>query len=813
MKKIITTACFIIISLLLLDYSYGVEPASPEKLSVSFDKEKGTYSIFRNGDIPMVLNARVELRMRDRVINCSGSGFTKKLTKDSFTNRLGSGNELIVHFRPAGQMPVAVDLIVRTYEKIALTSIEAVVTNQSVENLELLEISPLVTDNGTGSGFFFSPKIEDLRLLCYGFGECGDLYILKNEIMEANSFWNLALYDPAASLGLTIGSLEFQQTETEIVMTSEPESDKVKGLAGFKLTINSSTNKKNTGRYFKTREETLLPGGWRKDGMKEGWYETPDKHGQYLLAPGADITSGQIAFILDSSPHQTLENWALYTQQLNEIEFNRPISCGWSSWPEFFRNINETKILNVAKVARKNHLQDFGFELIQLDDGFQKLFGDWDGNVYFPHGMKWLSDEIRKLGFQSGIWTGPYTISLNHEIAEKNPEWLFHDESGKIRNDSYFNIFPAYSLDVTYPEARDWFTGMFHEMSADWGYSMFKLDLPGAFLSPNIYSNPHVTKTEAYRDALSALREGIGNDATILNLGPLSSAGLVDEFRINQDIGASWKIYTDPRNTGRAVPKRYYLHNRLFRLDADHVVVRDPLTIDQARVLATNVAMSGGVVLAGDDLGKLPKNRLNIIKQVMPPYGEAARPVDLFKTNDPMISSLEIKRDFENWHVLSVASWDQKKMLNRRVDLEEAGLESNTEYLAFEFWDQKFLGKVAGELELELRPTSVKVVSLREITGQPQIIGTNRHITMGGVELENISWNPADLSLTGILKGGREHTFSITIYVPSGYKLKEASADNTSSKITHLNSGLIRLDIDFRDKSERAFEFGFRGVE
>jgi len=812
MKKCIWT-CLMISSLFLANLSYGADaPDLPGKLSVSFDKEKGTYSIFRNGDVPLVLNARLELLIRDKVINCSGSDFTIKLTKDSFTNKLGSGDELIVHFRPAGQMQVAVDLIVRTYETIALTSIEAVVTNQSEEDLELLEISPLVTDHSAGSGFFFSPKIEDLRLLCYGLGECGDLYILKNEIMEANSFWNLALYDPAASLGLTIGSLEFQQTETEIVMTSGPESEKVKGLAGFKLAINSSTNKKNTGRYFKTREKTLLPGGWRKDGMKEGWYETQDKHGQYLLASGAEITTGQIAFILDSSPHQTLENWAVYTQQINEIELNRPISCGWSSWPEFFRNINETKILNIAKVAKKNQLQDFGFDMIQLDDGFQKLFGDWDGNVYFPHGMKWLSDEIKKLGFQSGIWTGPYTISLNHEIAEKKPEWLFHDGSGKIREDSYFNIFPAYSLDVTHPEARDWFTGMFSEMSSDWGYSMFKLDLPGAFLSPNIYSNPYITKTEAYRDALRALRKGVGEEATILNLGPLSSAGLVDETRINQDIGASWKIYTDPRNTGRAVPKRYYLHNRLFRLDADHVVVRDPLTIDQARVLASNVAMSGGVVLAGDDLTKLPKNRMNIIKQVMPPYGEAARPVDLFETNDPMISSLEVNRDFENWHVLSVASWDQQTMVSRRVDLAEAGLNADTEYLAFEFWEQKFLGKVSGELELELRPTSVKVVSLREITGHPQIIGTNRHITMGGVELENISWNPDDHSLTGILKGGREHTFSLSIYVPSGFKLKEASANNTSSKITHLNSGLIRLDIDFGDKSERAFGLEFKQV-
>jgi len=803
--------CFVLASI-----TVETQAESSIHLSIDFDEEMGTYSIFRNGDVPLVLNARLEIRLNDQVINCAGSDFEKVVAEDSFFDKLGSGHELVVRFKPVGQMQVSADLIIRTYETISLTTIEAVVNNQSDKGLELLEISPLVTENKSGSGLFFSPKIDDLRLLCYGYdiGDCGDLYILKDELMEANAFWNLALYNPAGSLGLTIGPLEFQQTETEIVMARHPESDIVKGLSGFELTINCSTNKKNTGRYFKTQKKTLLPGGWRKDGLKDGWYELQDKHGQYMLAAGADITTGQIAFILDNSPHQTLENWALYTQKINNIELSRPIPSGWSSWPEFFVNINETKILNVAKTARKNHLQDFGFELIQLDDGFQKLFGDWDGNVYFPHGMKWLAGEIEKLGFQSGIWLGAYSISINHEIVEDHPDWLFHDISGNIQKLSYFNIFPTYGLDITNPDAKEWFIGMFREMSSDWGYSLFKLDLNLATIfEADRYYNPNVTKGEAYRLGLRTIREGIGEDASILECGVVSAAGLTDSWRTNEDIGASWFKYSTPRGTGRAVPKRYYMHNRLFYNDPDHVVVRDPLTIDQARVLASNVAMSGGLVLAGDDLTKLPKERMNIIKQVMPPFGEAARTVDLFETNDPMISSLEVKRDFENWMVLSVASWDQEKMVKRTVDLKEAGLDSHTDYLAFEFWEQKFLGKVSGELELELRPTSVKVVALREIAGHPQIIGTNRHITQGGVELEGVNWDKRDLTLTGTLKGGREHTFNLTVYVPSGYKLKEGSADKTTSNITNLNAELIRLDIDFGDEAVRAFQFEFKRAD
>ena len=91
--------CFIIISLFLLNVSYAANsPASPEKLSVSFNKEKGTYSIFRNGDVPLVLNARLEIKLIDRVINFSGSEFNKEIERTSFTNNIGSGKEVVVHF-------------------------------------------------------------------------------------------------------------------------------------------------------------------------------------------------------------------------------------------------------------------------------------------------------------------------------------------------------------------------------------------------------------------------------------------------------------------------------------------------------------------------------------------------------------------------------------------------------------------------------------------------------------------------------------------------------------------------------------------
>jgi len=61
--------CFVLASI-----TVKTQAESPKQLSIDFDEEMGTYSIFRNGEIPLVLNARLEIRLKDCVINCAGSG-------------------------------------------------------------------------------------------------------------------------------------------------------------------------------------------------------------------------------------------------------------------------------------------------------------------------------------------------------------------------------------------------------------------------------------------------------------------------------------------------------------------------------------------------------------------------------------------------------------------------------------------------------------------------------------------------------------------------------------------------------------------
>ena len=65
--------------------------------------------------------------------------------------------------------------------------------------------------------------------------------------------------------------------------------------------------------------------------------------------------------------------------------------------------------------------------------------------------------------------------------------------------------------------------------------------------------------------------------------------------------------------------------------DPDCLLVRDTdtaLNLAETRFLATSIALSGGMVVASDDLPKLPDDRRALAAALFPPAGIAARPLD-----------------------------------------------------------------------------------------------------------------------------------------------------------------------------------------
>ena len=81
----------------------------------------------------------------------------------------------------------------------------------------------------------------------------------------------------------------------------------------------------------------------------------------------------------------------------------------------------------------REHLRAFGLEYIQIDEGYQRSHGDWEGNERFPHGMKWLAERIKAYGFKPGLWIAPYVISERSDVFRQHPDWLVHRRDGSLQ--------------------------------------------------------------------------------------------------------------------------------------------------------------------------------------------------------------------------------------------------------------------------------------------------------------------------------------------------------------------------------------------
>lgn len=110
---------------------------------------------------------------------------------------------------------------------------------------------------------------------------------------------------------------------------------------------------------------------------------------------------------------------------------------GWSSWNTFRQNINEKVILDIAKAVKESGLSDAGYVYINLDDCWQSSMRDENGKMQgdfstFPHGIKWLVEQINSLGLKVGIYSSNGTLTCedlpaslyNEKIdAETFAEW------------------------------------------------------------------------------------------------------------------------------------------------------------------------------------------------------------------------------------------------------------------------------------------------------------------------------------------------------------------------------------------------------
>ena len=584
-----------------------------EFLAVTWDSRRGSWSIGRGNGVVLLSGAMARAITSKGRRATAEPAYQHQIETTRLQDRLGEGRQLVVRCADGGRQ-LDFELHIALYPGREAILVEALCRNVSSEAITVRSIEPLCALPEAGGGLHWPgvSKILTNGPMYYDPGKVADFR--SSDAKATRSWWNIGFFRGYDREGLVCGYVQNTTALGQVVAGPAPD-----------------------GQIALTAESVLA--------------------GEFQLQPGQAVSSNRFMINLAPDPYTALETYAQVMGMLGQARVHSILN-GWCDWPFAFGDITEGEMLHNAEYAARV-LKPFGLEYIQVDEGFQRWHGDWEGNERFPHGMKWLADRIRSFGLKPGIWLAPYVISEPTEVFQKHPEWLLRHPDGRLKRvgpwpseDSDWarqETPKRYGLDITHPGAANWLFNLFDTVTHKWGYELIKIDfVDWSLLAATRYHDPAVSRAAAYRKGFEIMRKAIGPDRHLLDCGPGPvSVGLLDSMRIELDQPpVNWKQYfLESASSAPAAAKRYYFHKRAWINDADHVCL-GLLTVSQAQAAATLLALSGGNLISGDRLPDLDPVRLEILKKIFPSSGEAARPVDLYDTDRHSVFAVQVRRSF-----------------------------------------------------------------------------------------------------------------------------------------------------------------------
>jgi hypothetical protein len=581
-----------------------------------------------------------------------------------------------------------------------------------------------------------------------------------------------------------------------------------------------------------------------------------DENGNVTVA--IEVALGKKPWIINVFPRYYSEHLGYTYHKPWESRPKLDPVAGWCSWEAYYRDITEKKILEAADFAAEN-FKDYGLSYIQMDDGYQEvpiivrkdppLKDAWLKRTEdFPSGLESLCDNIKAQGLLPGVWVS--AAAQVGDPEEEDAESLLTDENGKPVAGNWiprtFDCLPT-SLER---HIRPLYDGL-----RACGFKYIKTDQIRHLLYDSLQAEVlagRMTNDEVrrrFREFLAATVEAAGPDVfTLASWGVLSEVvGLFDGCRIAIDANPQWQ-----RVRMQIIESARWFHTQriLFLNDPDHICARTKP--EWSRSLTSLVSLSGGLFMISDAIDTYDDERVNIIQRSLPPLGTAAAETGPLDMHYPAFTwtkqhGAAFKVEIETaWDEVSddfarLAAGEQETMdadhplsslwsvhfstdagcwavagrfatlpLRESVmALKNLGLSSDVEYLAFDFWEEKFLGEVKESVSVPaVSLGDSQIIAFREKLDHPQFLASTRHISMGAIDIDKQEWTDdgmLKLDINGM--PGKEEIY--WLHVPTGWsdgavaingaKVKEQTVDGTVMKfILSFTEKNVSLAVSFK---------------
>jgi alpha-galactosidase len=472
-----------------------------------------------------------------------------------------------------------------------------------------------------------------------------------------------------------------------------------------------------------------------------------------------DSEWGFLQFVTLPDPAPQLE---FVTAAGREMKARVPTSAPplmWSHWYQYYDDIREESLLGNLDVLAENR-EALPIRLVEVDDGYQSAWGDWSScNAKFPHGLEWLAEEISSKGFIPGLWLAPFTVAAGSQVAREHPGWLVRDKKDRpARVGFLYNRF-IQALDLTHPAVLEHLQQLAHHLTQDCGFRMLKVDFLNTSALPGRRSNPKLTRADALRLGLEAIRQGAGDDIFLLGCGcPFGPAmGIVDSMRIGPDTAPSWEpdfhwlVWARPlirgnpsmpalRNALRNTLVLNSLHRHWWWNDPDCLLVRDEstrLTEAEVQSAVSLVGLSGGMLVSSDDLRKVSPERIKWLSRLMPNLGMQGQPVNLLEVAMPSLYRVVLEHGGKRWQLVALFNWSDIPM-DCHLRFADLGYLEGTSLHVFDFWQGRY--QVVTDREMVFSKVAAhgcKLLRICQVEERPQLVGDTLHISQG-MELSSL---------------------------------------------------------------------------
>jgi alpha-galactosidase len=540
------------------------------------------------------------------------------------------------------------------------------------------------------------------------------------------------------------------------------------------------------------------------------------------VLPGQEMWSewGFVQLLALPSPDPLADYVDAVRRQMRPRVPQEARAAQWSSWYQYFSTVTAGLFLsNLDAVDAVRDAVPYG--TVQLDDGYQPAWGDWGlHNAKFPEGLGPVARAVRDRGYEPGLWLAPFVVDPRSLAAARHPEWLRRDSRGRPLRAGFFGSFFGHALDPSNPAVIDQLRETVARAAREWGFGFIKADFLYAGALPGPRHDASLTRAQAFRRALEAIREGAGEDTFLLGCGcPFGPAiGVVDAMRIGPDTAPCWTPYlqdvpwaTPLLRRERSIPSlrnalRHALvlspvHRRWWWNDPDSLMVRDfdtRLTDDEVRASVAVMGLSGGLLTHSDDLGRLGPDRISLLALCSPVLSPGGRALDLLEREMPRIYDVELgpRGTGQRAHVTALFNWGSAPA-SVSIDPEHLGWAEGQRLHVFELWTREYRTHEGGVLSFEGVPShGCRVCRTCPADGGPALVGSTLHVLLGA-EIESVghAGDTFTLAVRDLARRARG-----TLYAALPSSPREVLVDGKPAEARRASEGVYALPCDLRGR-------------